>query len=276
MTSYLDGAWVDQQEARISIDDAGLLHGDGVFETALLRHGRYFRLSQHLARFARSASTLGLQPPPGAVLHEIASELAARNELRDGSFRVTLTRGSGAGPTLFATLKPIDAAWRTRAAAGWRLITARTCRPSVASIPAQLKSLGRPYALLARAEARAAGVDDALLLTDEGLVCEGPAWTLFWVRDRVLYTPTLGLGVLAGVTRSVLMELAPELGFDVREVSAPRSELDGAQELFATMTSVGIVSIRELDGRTLPERGAAELLREAYWNVVDREGAQRE
>jgi branched-chain amino acid aminotransferase len=96
------------------------------------------------------------------------------------------------------------------------------------------------------------------------------------VRDRVLYTPTLGLGVLAGVTRSVLMELAPELGFDVREVSAPRSELDGAQELFATMTSVGIVSIRELDGRTLPERGAADLLREAYWNVVDREGAQRE
>src|SRR5690606_17653202 len=159
---------------------------------------------------------------------------------------------TAAGSTLFATLQPPDAEWNQRALRGWTLVTTQTRRPSTNAVPAQLKTLGRPYALLARLEAHAAGADDALLLTDQGFVCEGPAWNVFWRTGETLYTPALELGVLAGVTRAVLLEIAPPLGYAVRTGPFPRSDLDAADEIFATMTSVGIVSIRALDGRSLP------------------------
>lgn len=277
MIVFLNGRWLAAKDAQVSIDDAGLLHADGVFETALLRAGKYFRLAPHLARLAESAGMLALEPPPADFLTQVAHELATRNRLRDGTLRITLTRGTGDRPTLFVTLRPIDPDWRRRADAGWTLITARTRRPSSAAMPAQLKALGRTYALLARAEARAAGADDALLLTDDGRVCEGPTWNLFWRRGRDLFTPDLSLGVLAGLTRAVLLELAPGLGFPVHETCADRAELDLADELFATMTSVGPVVIRTLDGRPLAAPAtAAAALRTAYWELVDTEGGAPE
>jgi branched-chain amino acid aminotransferase len=270
--AWLNGAWLAEQDAHVSIEDAGLLNGDGVFETALLRAGRYFRLAPHLDRLAESARTLDLQPPEATLLQDVARELALRNGLADGTLRITVTRGVRGQGCRFATLRPPDPAWLERARRGWQLITARTRRPSTAAMPAQLKALGRTHALLARADARAAGTDDALLLTDAGLVCEGPSWNVFWRRDHTLFTPTLDLGVLAGVTRAVLLEIGPRLGYRVLETAAPRSALDEADELFATMTSVGLVSVRSLDGRSFPEATpAADRLRAAYWQQVDAE-----
>src|SRR5690606_32764075 len=136
----------------------------------------------------------------------------------------------------------------------------------------QLKALGRPYALLARFEARAAGADDALLLTDQGFVCEGPAWNVFWRVGNTLFTPALDLGVLAGVTRTMLLQIAPTLGVDVDSGHVQRADLDSADEVLATMTSVGIVGIRARDGRVLPAATpAADRLRSAYWDAVLRE-----
>src|SRR5690606_25632180 len=112
-----------------------------------------------------------------------------------------------------------------------------TRRPSTASAPAQLKAVGRTYALLARQEAADAGVDDVLLLTDHGHVCEGPTWNVFWRRGDTLCTPALEAGVLAGVTRTTVLELAPDMGLRVREGLFDRSDLDHADEIFATMTS---------------------------------------
>ena len=273
MIVFLNGEWLPAEHARVSIDDRGLLFADGVFETALLHRGRFFRLEDHLRRFQESAAQWRLEPPPIAQLTEIARRLARENALTDGSFRIVLTRGVGDRPTLFATLRPPDAEWNERALRGWSLVTARTRRPSTAAVPAQLKALGRPYSLLARFEARAAGADDALLLTDHGHVCEGPAWNVFWLAGQTLFTPALELGVLAGVTRTVLLDIAPALGFVVRTGAFPRAALDDADEIFATMTSVGIVSIRALDGRVLPaETPAADRLRSAYWDAVAREG----
>lgn len=272
MIAWLNGAWLEESEAHVSIDDAGVLNGDGVFETALLRGGRYFRLTPHLARFADSARMLELQPPAPALVLDVARELARRTGLADGTLRITLTRGVRGRSTLLVTLRPHDSEWVARAQHGWRLTTARTRRPSTAAAPAQLKAIGRTYALLARTEARAAGTDDALLLTDAGFVCEGPSWNVFWRRGDLLLTPALDLGVLAGVTRAVLLEIGPRLGYRVREVAAPRSELDEAEEIFATMTSVGPVSIRALDERRLPAATpAADRLRAAYWQQVDLE-----
>jgi branched-chain amino acid aminotransferase len=273
MIVYVDGAFVEEERAVVSVNDRGLLFGDAVFETGLLRNGGFFRLDQHLQRFAASAAMLRLEPPSLASIADIIRRLARVNGLGDGNLRITLTRGVRA-PCLIASIRPIDPAWTERARRGWAILTARTRRPSNAAAPAQLKAIGRTYALLARLEATAAGLDDALLLTDQGMVSEGPAWNVFWRRGNALFTPAPDAGVLAGVTRSAVLQLAAGAGFDVVEGLFPRADLEHADEIFATMTSVGIVSIRRLDGRSLPDdTPAADAFQPRYWAVVDAECA---
>jgi branched-chain amino acid aminotransferase len=270
---HLDGQWLEQDAAVISVRDRGFLFGDGVFETALLHQGGFLRLRQHLDRFAASAAMLRLPHPPLDEIARIVHRLALLNGMTAGNVRVTLSRGV-LRPALLVTITPPDAAWQDRARSGWRIITARTRRPSTAAVPAQLKALGRTYSILARHEAADAGVDDALLLTDHGIVCEGPAWNVFWRTGSTLFTPHLDAGVLAGVTRSILLDIAADAGLHARTGLFPRSDLDSADEIFASMTSVGIVSIRQLDGRSLPaDTPAADALQPLYWSRVEAETA---
>lgn len=263
MILFLGDEFVAEEQASVSVDDRGLLFGDGVFETALLCDGGFFRLHEHLQRFAASAAMLRIRHPPIPGIERIARDLVRRNGIADGNLRVTLTRGVHQ-PTLIVTLRPPDPAASERAGRGWRIITAGARRPSTAAVPAQLKALGRTWAILARFEARDAGVDDALLLNERDDVCEGPAWNVFWRTGRTLFTPAPAAGVLRGVTRGIILELAEAAGYDVHEGLFPRADLDHADEAFATMTSVGIVSIRALDGRELPDVSAARDLRGLY------------
>ena len=270
MIAYLDGAWVEEERALIPVTDRGFLLSDGVFETALLFDGAYLRLREHLDRLCASAATLGIDAPSPDTLTPIIREIANRNGLTEGSLRITVTSGSASRrSTVLVTIARRDPAWIAKAERGWKIITAATRRPSVAAVPSQLKALGRTYALLARREAVQAGVDDALLLTDAGIVCEGPSWNVFWRIDQTLHTPALEAGVLGGVTRSMLIDLAGGCGLTVQQGFFERAMLDRADEIFATMTSVGIVPIRQLDGRVLPpETPAAEALRARYWAAV--------
>jgi branched-chain amino acid aminotransferase len=273
MIVFLNGRLMPAEQATISIDDRGFLSADGVFETALLHDGGFFRLGQHLDRFAASAAALRIAAPAAADLDAIIRSVVRENGMRSAAIRITLTRG-GRNPTLLVTARPPDPAMARHARHGWRLITAATRRPSMASAPAQLKALGRTYAILARQEAAAAGADDALLLNDDGHACEGPSWNIFWRCGDSLCTPALDAGVLAGVTRSVIRDLAPAAGFAVSEGLFPRADLDRADEIFATMTSVGIVPVRQLDGRSLPsDTPAADALLPMYWQAVQREVA---
>ncbi len=273
MMVWLGGRLTPEEDAFISIHDRGFLHGDAVFETALLHNGGFFRLRDHLDRFSASATTMRINLPALAEVDHIVRAVARANQLRDASVRMTLTRGVR-DPVLLVTARPRDQARIAAARAGWRIVTARTRRPSTAAVPAHLKAIGRTYALLARHEAVAAGVDDVLLLTDHGHVCEGPTWNVFWRRGTSLCTPALETGVLAGVTRTTLIQLAPDLGLRVQEELFDRSVLDHADEIFASMTSVGIAPIRELDGRRLSAAtSTADALQTAYLATVEREVA---
>ncbi|MGH7466652.1 MAG: aminotransferase class IV [Longimicrobiales bacterium] len=282
---YLDGAWLEADQARIPVTDRGFLLGDGVFETARLHRGRFFRLEQHLARLLASAELLRLPLPSTSDLVSIVHELAQRNDLGEASLRITVTRGSGgrglsrrdAGPpTVLAILTPMPADWEARAARGWTIRTSTIRRPTVASIPAQLKGLGRSYALLAHFEAEDAGFDDALLLSSDGYVAEGPTWNLFWRTGSTLFTPGQASGILEGVTRGLIMDVARREGFTVVEGLFGRDRLDGIDEAFATMTSSGVVPILRLDGTSLSSRQAAARLQTAYWAQVARELANAE
>lgn len=282
MIVYLNGDWIDAQDARIPIDDRGFLLADGVFETARIVGGRYFRLRQHLDRLAGSAEALRLAMPEPAALESIAYRLAELNAIADGSLRITITRGRGgrgldtrgAGPpTVLATLAPSAPDWRERAARGWTLTVAHTRRPSTRSVPSHIKALGRVYAILAHLEAEAAGTDDALLLTADGAIAEGPTWNFFWRKGRQVRTAALDGGVLEGVTRGIILRLAENAGYQTAEGLWPPSDLDDADEAFASMTSVGVVPIRSLDGRAFPADDCATLIQRKYWEFVASETA---
>jgi len=279
MIVYLNGRWLDAADATIPIDDRGFLLADGVFETGRLFDGKYFQLDEHLARFAESARQLQLLSPSSEELRAIALQLARRNQLTDGSLRFTLTRGSGgrglatrgAGPpTLLATLSPMAPDWRERAERGWRVVTARTRRPSPDSVPSQLKALGRVYSLLAFLEAEAAGADDALLLSHTGHVAEGPTWNFFWRSGKVVRTASLDAGILEGVTRAIVLQLSREGGYSVEEGLWPIDEVMAADEAFASMTSVGIVPVRSLDKVVFPSADCGAELQRRYWTYVAR------
>jgi branched-chain amino acid aminotransferase len=290
MIACVDGQWLDARAATIPIDDRGFLLGDGVYDTCRVFDGAYFRFDQHAERLRQSAAVLRIDAPPVAELRGMAEELLARNlaaaadaggRLDHAVLRLTLTRGSGgaglgttgAGPVrLVATLRPLPPDWRERARAGWSVHTASTRHPPATVLPPALKGQGRVAALLARLEAEAAGCDDALLLSVDGRVTEGTTWNLFWRAGDVLRTPATAAGLLAGVTRALVLELAAGAGFSVQEGSWPREELDAADEAFATLTSLGLVTIRSLDGRRLPGPGdAVDRLTPLYWERVRQE-----
>lgn len=281
MIVYLNGEWLESDNAKIAIDDRGFLLADGVFETARLINGRYFRLDHHLDRLAESARQLRLPMPDYAMLEEIARTIALKNDLREASLRITITRGRGgrgldtrgAGPpTLLVTIAPVASDWRDRAARGWSLVVAKTRRPSPLSVPSQIKALGRVYAILAHLEAEEAGADDALLVTADGDVAEGPTWNFFWRKGQVIRTAALEGGVLEGVTRRIIMHLAREAGYQIEEGLWPPADLLEADEAFASMTSVGVVPIRSLDGRAFPADDCSTLLQRRYWEFVELDG----
>jgi branched-chain amino acid aminotransferase len=283
--AYVNGVWVPEEEATVSIRDRGFLYADGIFETARVHRGKYFRLNQHLARLQASAEIMRLPLPSLVDLEAIARGLMEQNGYQEASLRITVTGGIGgrslhragsSAPTIIAALHEIAGEWLARAAQGWNIQVAAVRRPPEVSMPARLKSLGRTYALLAHFAAEEAGFDDALLLSAEGYVAEGPTWNFFWRRANTVYSPALSSGILAGVTRSIMLDLARAAGYATEEVLRTPDDLVGVDEAFATMTSNGVVPIRQIDDRKLGASPAAESLQREYWSLVRRETDQTE
>jgi branched-chain amino acid aminotransferase len=278
--AWVDGRWVDADEGRIPIDDRGFLYGDGVYDTCRLFEGRWFRFDEHARRLHASGEVLGIEPPPRGELRRIADDLAGRNpDVSHGTLRMTVTRGSGGPgrlvggpPRVVMTIRPLPEDWRDRARRGWRCMTATVRHPPASVMPPGLKGQGRISSLLAALEAEDAGCDQALLLSTEGIVTEGTTWNVFWRAGDVLRTPAESTGLLAGVTRALVLEIARGAGYAVETGAWERGELDGADEVFATMTSLGLVPILSLDGRALPEpRRAVDRLAPLYWDLVRKE-----
>lgn len=277
---WLGGRVLDAAAARVPVEDRGFLLGDGLFETMRARGGVVFRLADHLARLRTGADRLGLAVPDlaeRAVADVVAAFVeaaggrrgrgleaddvraaAARRDGRgtdagDAAVRLTLTRGpAGPGFEPRADVEPTLAvsarALRIAPPASLSLRTS-THRLSTHSIVAGLKALGYLPNLLARAEARAAGADDALLLDERGRVAETSAANLFWFsRDGSLRTPATSCPILPGITRAAVLELARRRGVAVEEDRWEASELAAAEEAFATASLRGVVPVTALDG----------------------------
>jgi branched-subunit amino acid aminotransferase/4-amino-4-deoxychorismate lyase len=264
---------VDPDEPVLHADDEALLRGRAVFETLRVYDGRPFRLEQHLERLARSAQRIGLAPVDEALLRGLADDALRAAGDADVALRFLWTPGrEGTGePTGIALVSTLPRSQAEELERGLRLVTVRT---AVAPLLAGVKSTSYAANIAARDEAIRHGADDAVLLAADGTVLEGPTANL-WLREgATLVTPTLELPILAGVTRSVVLELAEGHGYAVEETTFPVKRLVEADEIFMSSTVREIAGCVELDGKPIGDGRpgeAAKALQQAL-RVVAREG----
>lgn len=280
MQVFLNGQFVSEDQAVVSVFDRCFLYGDGLFEAMLIHNGKPFRWAQHLERLQRGAEFLKIQLPYSSdALRNFADELIARNKMPDALLRLTVSRGVGIRgyspkgadrPTVVMSLHP--AAPISAKNDRWKLITASVRLPAGEAL-AQFKTCNKLSQVMARAEADAAGADEALLLNTDGVVVEASSSNLFWVEDNTVCTPPLASGILAGVTRAVILELCDSLKLKTLETNVTPAQLRKTQGVFVSLTSRGLVEAESLDGTALPGVLLTEKLRQAFGNLVQRETA---
>jgi branched-chain amino acid aminotransferase len=258
---YADGDFVDACDARVSIFDHGLLYGDGVFEGMRLFGGSLFRPYDHLERLARSARSIGIELPLDADgLLDVICEVVVRSRLDDAHVRPILTRGFGAPgrdpsrcerPSLYVAAYPFPPLLGTDPIS---VLISSVARKAPRSLGSHVKSLNYLDAILAKRQAIAAGMNEAIMLDVFGAVAECTAANLFIVTDGVLVTPTTR-AALPGITRRTLIELAAELEIPFEERDVWPMELYVADAMFATGSGAGIVPIAAVDGTPLATVG---------------------
>jgi len=260
-TIWLDGRWLDRETATVSVFDHGLLYGDGVFEGIRVYGGKIFRLEEHIDRLYDSAQALWLTIPMSkAEMIAITEEGVRRSGLQDAYIRHIVTRGVGdlgldprkcVTPTVIIITDTI-ALWPAQVyETGLRVVTAGTPIPHREALSPRVKSLNYLPHIMAKAEGIQAGADDVLMLDASGHVAEASGCNIFVVKGRTIRTPPAYAGILKGVTRDVIIELAREAGFDMQETLLNRYDVYTADEVFFTGTAAEVVGIREVDGRRI-------------------------
>jgi 4-amino-4-deoxychorismate lyase len=254
---------VRTEEPVLQADDEAILRGRAAFETLRVYGGRPFRLAEHLARMQTSAERLGVEWPGG--FEALAAEALAAAGEADVVLRLYLTPGrEGAGlPVSLALVSALPDDLEERRARGIRLISLLGVRAEAPWLLGGVKSTSYAVNMAAESEARARGADDAVFVRDDGIVLEGPVTNVWWRRGSTLYTPSVDLGILAGVTRAMVIEAAPAAGYEVAEGEYPLAQLLAAEEAFTTSSVREVMPVVELDARRLEHGPAAHALQRA-------------
>lgn len=277
-TVFVDGQFVSEDRAMVPVTDRCFRYGDGLFETLRVCHGVPFRWEDHWRRFQAGARLLDIRIPGSAEeTLRWAVELCGRNRCQSGVLRYQLSRGSGPrGYSPHGAGRPM------------LVMSAEEGGPgALPTVPARLrtssyrvtggnflgghKTANKLLQVLARAEAERQGADEALLLTQDGFVAEAGAANLFWVQDGQLVTPPVELGIVPGITRKLVMDLAKSEGWPTQEVLVSASLLPEAEGIFLTQSASGIVPVGELDGRPVAVNAMGRTLRERLERLVEEE-----
>ncbi len=287
MKIYLNGKLVDRERATISVFDHGLLYGDGVFEGIRAYRRLVFKLSAHVDRLFESAHTLMLKIPlTKAALQAAVIQTLKANGLDDAYIRVVVTRGPGdlgldprkcPSPTLFIITDRIVLYPEQLYRDGLAIITVPTQRNIPEALNPQIKSLNYLNNILAKIEATNAGAEEAIMLNTQGYVAECTGENLFIVKQGALLTPPPYIGLLRGITRDTVMDLARASRMPVREEVLTRHDLFNADECFLTGTAAEIVPVVRVDGRAIgagtPGRATAKL-RQAFQKLTRTDGVK--
>jgi branched-chain amino acid aminotransferase len=258
---YIDGVFYEQSEAKISVFDHGLLYGDGVFEGIRFYHDRVFRLDEHINRLWDSAKAIALEMPISrSELVAATLETIRQNDLHDGYIRLLVTRGAGSlglspdscrRPSIVIIAATISLYPESLYQKGLTMVTCATRRTAPAALSPRVKSLNYLNNILAKIEAQQAGAAEGIMLNEQGYVAECTGDNLFVVKNSLLLTPPVNSGILEGVTRQVVLELARQNGFPIREQDLTRYDIFVADECFLTGTAAEVIPAVQLDRRTI-------------------------
>lgn len=253
---HLNGKLVPEKTARISVLDRGFLLGEGIFETMRSYNSRVFGIDRHLRRLRKGAEALGLQLPSVAQLRSATDELLAANKLEQARVRLTITSGPGGPgintpkdiePTVVILAHPLELPSERLYRQGMRAIVL-PIRKFAAAPLVGIKSVSYGENLAGRRLAAEAGADEGVFLNHLGDLCEGTASNVFVYRYGELITPDLDSGCLPGITREIVLEIAPGLGLKVRETAVSPIDLTQAEEVFLTSSTRELMPLVEIDG----------------------------
>jgi branched-subunit amino acid aminotransferase/4-amino-4-deoxychorismate lyase len=251
-------------EPVVLADDEALLRGRAAFETLRVYGGRPFRLDAHVDRLFGSAASIGLPPLERAALEELVPLVLAATSEEDAVLRLVWTAGPAGGEaTGLALLSPVPDWIEPTRAHGAKAVSLLGVRAAVPWLLPGVKSTSYAVNMAAEAEAKRRGADEAVFVDADGVVLEGTVTNVWWRRGDALFTPALELGILAGVTRAALIELARADGFAVEEGVYGLHELLGAEEAFTSSSVREVMPLVDVDGRELGRGPAADALQAA-------------
>lgn len=258
---YVNGKLVDSQAAMVSVFDHGLLYGDGVFEGIRVYNAKVFKLQEHVDRLFESALAIRLEIPLSRQeMTDAVNSTVAANGLKEGYVRLVVTRGAGtlgldprrcSNPQVIIIADTISLYPREMYENGLKLITASTLRNHSGAVSPRIKSLNYLNNILAKIEGTDADCVEALMLNHKGEVAECTGDNIFIVKNGVLKTPPTDAGILEGITRNAVIDLAREAGVEVREATLLRHDIYVADECFLTGTAAEVIAVVSLDGRPI-------------------------
>ena len=278
---YLNGELLPREKAKVSLLDYGFLFGFGLYETVRVYSGKVFRLDNHLARLRYSGAHLGMVIHT-TLIRDAVNDVIKANGFKHARLRISVSIGEGTmSPNLDSCKHPTIAVLaskykppnREKYQNGYEVILSSIRRSSFSPVTF-LKSANTMENMLARRDARDAGADEALFLNEKGYLTEAAGSNLFIVRDGILKTPRYESGILPGVTRVVVFELAAQLRIKFKEVNLRLADLLQADEVFITNSLIEIMPVTIFNGKPIADGKPGALtgkLVKAYKALVKKE-----
>lgn len=279
MYIYLNGKIVPSKEAMVSVFDHGFLYGDGIYETMRVYDGVVFKLEEHLKRLYRSALLIGLMIPLDIDHLKIAIyETLIANALRNAYVRLTISRGRGSigldpdfcpEPTIVIIAQEFKEYPKAFYKNGISLIISETRRNLKEAINPRIKSLNFLNNILAKIEAKKRNAYEAIMLNAYGKLTEGTISNVFFYKDGILCTPSLDCGILDGITRGMIIELARREGLKVEEGKFTKKDIYSAEEVFLTNTTMEVMPVLKIDDQKYAVGNISKLLRTIYRQEIN-------
>lgn len=284
---FMNGEYVLEKDATVSVFDHGFLYGDGIFEGIRVYSGNVFRLKEHIDRLYDSAKSILLEIPisKDEMINNVV-ETVKKNKMKDAYIRLVVSRGKGdlslnplscEKPQIIIIISKIKLFPDEMREKGLKIITVPTRRNRPDALNPKIKSLNYLNNVLVKIEANLAGVGEALMLNSEGYVSEGSGDNIFIVKNNKIYTPPSYLGALEGITRQAILDIAKKLGYVVYEQPFTRHDVFVADEVFLTGTAAEVIAVSEIDGRIIGNGSSGPItkhLLEEFQKLVTEDGVK--